>query len=161
MKLCPRQDASKEQEGDKRVRGLDTICLRPFTYSWPSRGRGGGGGEGREGESWWRLTVRPLRADRRLILMKRILPACMVYVIISKPPSGIRLLLLLCVHCRPHLVYTLPDEVCCPVEFLPASVQLFLQRGVPRPCGVPLIASNSLHSRRTCWANNNGKTNDT
>ena len=33
------------------------------------------------------------------------------------------------------------DEVCCPRDFLPASVQLFLQRGVLRTCDVPFTFS--------------------
>ena len=33
--------------------------------------------------------------------------------------------------------FNVRDEVHCPLELLPASIQLFLQRGVPKPCGVP------------------------
>ena len=47
------------------------------------------------------------------------------------------LLLLLCVRCKSHLDYKGQDEECCPIEFLPAYVQLFLQSGVLRPRDVP------------------------
>ena len=39
-------------------------------------------------------------------------------------------LLLLCIRCFSHLEFNVRDEVRCPLELLPASVQLFLQRGV-------------------------------
>ena len=51
------------------------------------------------------------------------------------------LLLLLCVRCFSHLGYKVRDV--CSLEFLPASIQLFLQRGVLRPCGVPFSLEQS------------------